>query len=134
MHHTKKKKAIGLIGGEKNTEVITKLLLENKFTQDEVGEVLTLLASPGGANDDEKPAPAKTTMSAATSNEQVGYEEWRCEVKIERDGKTEVSRKADKLKKLRSNVKITEQEAETWNDGQLYSPRQDYVIMYFKPE
>ena len=72
--------------------------------------------------------------SPATSNNR-DFEEWKCEIKINRDkeGK-ETTREAEKLKKIRPCVKITEQEAETLNDAALNSPRHDHVVMYFLPE
>lgn len=68
----------------------------------------------------------KQEVSETTSDlKKVGYEEWRCEIK---------GKEVEKVKRLRANVKITDEEAETLNHGAKDSPRQDYVIMYFKPE
>lgn len=63
----------------------------------------------------------------------TGYEEWRCEIKISGE-KDNIKKDVEKVKRLRTNVKITDEEAETLNHGAKDSPRQDYVIMYFKPE
>jgi hypothetical protein len=63
----------------------------------------------------------------------TGYEEWRCEIKLEGEGDKK-KKVVEKVKRLRENVKITDTEAETLNRGAKDSPRQDYVIMYFKPE
>jgi hypothetical protein len=83
---------------------------------------------------------AKTAATENIDNESTGtstghYEEWRCEIKIDRseDGK-ETKRYAEKVKRIRPVVKISDEEAETLNSGALNSPRQDYVLMYFKPE
>jgi hypothetical protein len=69
-----------------------------------------------------------------TETTSTGYEEWRGEIIIERDGKTEVNRRFEKLKKMRSNVKITDDEAAVLNEAALSSPRTDHVIYYLKPE
>jgi len=72
---------------------------------------------------------------AKTKTEKIGhYEEWRCEIKlIVEDGKT-ADRIPEKVKLVRKCVKISDEEAETLNYGALHTPRQDYVLMYFKPE
>jgi hypothetical protein len=84
------------------------------------------------ATDEQKSAgetvPAKKGQKKAT-----GYEEWRCEIKLSGSG-NEVQKQVEKVKRLRENVKITDEEAETLNRGAKDSPRQDFVIMYFKPE
>lgn len=63
----------------------------------------------------------------------TGYEEWRCEIKQSGEGDKK-KKEIEKVKRLRENVKITDEEAETLNRGAKDSPRQDFVIMYFKPE
>lgn len=78
---------------------------------------------------------AKVTATENIDNESTGastghYEEWRCEIKVGEDKK----RTAEKVKLMRPKVKISDEEAETLNNGALNSPRQDYVLMYFKPE
>lgn len=62
------------------------------------------------------------TVTANLGSKQ-SYEEWRCEIK---NGKVE------KLKKLRSNVKLSEEHVETLNGS--YDKHSDYAIMYFLPE
>lgn len=138
IHHTRLKKAKGLIGALTDATEITKLLLENKFTEDEVGEILAGPANPGDNNAKAPVAPAKKSTDKKTvksDDASQGYDEYRCEIKIERnpEGK-EIKRYAEKMKAMRKNVKISEQEADALNNGALYSPRGEHVIMYFKPE
>ena len=52
------------------------------------------------------------------------FEEWRVEIK---------NKKAEKLRRMRPVVKITEDEAETLNAGILNGPN-TYGKMYFRPE
>jgi hypothetical protein len=65
MHHTRKKKAITLIGEEKDPIIITKLLLDNQFTDEEVSEIIGSL-SEGSASPADETAPV---TSPAHSNE-----------------------------------------------------------------
>ncbi|HUR65454.1 MAG TPA: hypothetical protein VMZ03_03820 [Chitinophagaceae bacterium] len=94
---------------------------DKKYTVAEINEIVTAITGDAG--------------SAAEIKKSTGYEEWKCEVKVNRDSANkETSREPVKLKKLRPCVKITEQEVETLNNAALNSPRHDHVIMYFLPE
>lgn len=134
IHHTKVKKAQGIIGTEMNPEAITKLLLENKFTEDEIGKLLPILQAPSPESDNDG-IPGADKKPSKPERKGNGYEEWRCEIKVVRnEAGNETGRVPEKIKRLRPCVKITEQEADTLNNAALYSPRADLVIMYFKPE
>lgn len=98
---------------------------EKEYTTDEATEIAAAIT--GGVTDSTN--VSKPVGQKKKAVEAVGYQEWRCEIKVE-DGK----RRAEKVKLLRPCVKITDDEAETLNNGALNSPRQDYVLMYFKPE
>lgn len=105
--------------------------LTNLIGQDEKGysadEVVEIAAAITGGAPQRAVSNAKSIQKK--SEAAIGYEEWRCEIKVE-EGK----RRAEKVKKIRPCVKISDEEAETLNNGALNSPRQDYVLMYFKPE
>lgn len=102
---------------------------EKEYTADEINEIKAAVIGDVAENAPPEKKVKKVAVKAA------GFEEWRCEIKIERgsDGK-ETKRVAEKVKRLRECVKITDEEVETLNNGALNSPRQDYVLMYFKPE
>lgn len=72
-------------------------------------------------------APVKeaTQKKGAGKTEKGNFEEWMVDVK---------QGKADKLKKLRDNVKISEFEAETLNQGALGQVNASKHVMYFKPD
>jgi hypothetical protein len=107
---------------------------EKNYSADEITEIRTALIG-SAAEQPVKPASKLAAKPVEIKKPVVGYEEWRCEIKVDRDGDGKIiNRKAEKVKLLRPNVKITEQEADTLNNGALHSPRQDYVLMYFKPE
>lgn len=57
MHHTRKKKALALIGETTDPIAITKLLLDNQFTDEEVSEVIADLGGEGDTAGSEAPAP-----------------------------------------------------------------------------
>jgi len=72
-----------------------------------------------------KEAPSKqTTQKKAAKTDPKHYEEWMVEIK---EGK------ASKLKKLRDNVKISDEEADTLNHGALGQGNASRHVMYFKP-
>jgi hypothetical protein len=100
---------------------------EKNYTAEEISEISAAIV----AGVEEKPAaakqPVKQPEKAPVKVKEVtgvGYEEWRMEWQ---------SGQVQKLKKLRTNVKITEGEAETLNAGAA-SPGSVNPIMYFKPE
>jgi hypothetical protein len=123
MHHTRRKKALSLIGESKDFAAMSKLLLENEFTADEVSEVLNAIEE-GPATDIVEDQPTGKSIPAK-AEKKAGYEEWR----MERTGTGELV----KLKRVREGVKITEAEAETLNAGAT-SPGAVNPIMYLKPE
>lgn len=105
---------------------------EKQYTSDEISEIAAALNDPDvSISADLK----QTSETESPKKENEFYEEWRCEIKIKADSDGKVTaREAEKVKRLRPRVVITEEEAETLNAGALHSPRQDYVVMYFKPE
>jgi hypothetical protein len=105
---------------------------EKNYTLEEQNELRQAIIG----DESEKPAaqtPPAPPAPKAKKSEVVGFEEWRCEVKVSGEGNN-VRKEVEKVKRLRANVKITDEEAETLNRGAKDSPRTDYVIMYFKPE
>lgn len=86
--------------------------------------------TPASAQENAAPEAQAPEIGKKGSKKVTGYEEWRCEIKYKGEGEKEV----EKVKRLRENVKITDEEAEVLNRGAKDSPRQDYIIMYFKPE
>lgn len=122
-----------------NPEELTDLIGkdEKNYTADEITEISAAITSAGAEKPQTPATKAKPTTPVAKAKvvkEVPGYEEWRCEIKLTVvEGKV-THREAEKVKKLRPCVKITEEEAETLNNGALHSPRQDFVLMYFKPE
>jgi hypothetical protein len=108
---------------------------EKKYTADEITEIRQAIGD-GSVKAFADKAPKKTKLPDVVKDDPIHYEEWKCEIKITRseDGKKIVKREPEKLKKLRSCVKISDGEAETLNNAALFSPRHDHVIMYFKPE
>ena len=113
------------VSGATSEELMEALAQDEKaYTADEINEIREAISSyiPEEGNAAIAPAPK--------GKKAVGFEEWRCEIKLKGDGKKEV----EKVKRLRASVKITDEEAETLNRGAKDSPRQDFVIMYFKPE
>jgi len=114
---------------EELTDLISKD--EKQYTSDEITEITAAINDPAAYS----PAKPKQKEETKEEVENEYFEEWRCEIKIETNGDGKVTdRKAEKVKRLRPRVVITEEEAETLNTGALHSPRQDYVVMYFKPE
>ncbi len=77
-------------------------------------------------------APAEVREEKPAKSKVTGYQEWRCEIKVSQDENGKIHKEVEKVKILRPNVKITEEEAEVLNRSAKDSPRQDYVIMYFK--
>jgi hypothetical protein len=74
----------------------------------------------------------KSTGKAGETPTGKHYQEWRVEIKAEMDG-DKVVKKYEKLKISRPCVKITDQEAETLNNGVLEGPN-TFSLMYFKAE
>jgi hypothetical protein len=109
---------------------------EKQYTAEEINEIRASIVDGQTERATEKQPvkqPGKTPVKVKEVTG-VGYEEWRCEIKLTViDGKV-TKREAEKVKKLRPCVKITDEEAETLNYGALHTPRQDFVLMYFKPE
>lgn len=93
----------------------------------------TKKTAPAATQENVVNGQTETKASKKGAKEVTGYEEWRCEIKLSGEG-NKVKKEVEKVKILRKNVKITDEEAETLNSGAKDSPRQDYVIMYFKPE
>lgn len=108
-------------------EELTNLLTQDEkgYTTDEINEIVEAIFNSPGTGE---AAPGKKATTGSH------HEEWRCEIKLTtQDGKV-TGRAAEKVKMLRPCVKISDEEADTLNHGALHSPRQDYVLMYFKPE
>lgn len=103
-------------------EELGNLLAEDEkgYNADEINEIRTAITEGQTEKSSAKP-PAK---KEETKEKAVVYEEWRMEL---------VGKELQKLKKVRSNVKITEEEAETLNVGAT-SPGAVNPIMYFKSE
>ena len=80
IHHTRRKKALALIGDEKDQGKIISLLKENEFTDDEVREVLAgnpALADESAANEADN-APTTITLADPSVLEQQtvkGYDQ-----------------------------------------------------------
>jgi hypothetical protein len=125
MHHTRKKKAIALIGEEKDPIAITKLLLDNQFTDEEVTEVIASLSTEGEAPIVEEEAPAlsagtgiapakaETPSQAIVKKSQyLRYDLWQVEIsRKERTDPASRQKVVDidsftAIKKLRENVKL----------------------------
>lgn len=111
--------------------------LDNDDSDDDEDDFDASTESDAGAGDtdtDENQPPAppekpvvpvkQATQKKAGTTAPVGFEEWMVDIK---------GGKADKLKKLRDNVKISEFEAETLNHGALGQINASRHIMYFKP-
>lgn len=94
---------------------------EKQYTADEINEIRAAIID----GQTEKPqAPSKESIAKDEGEKPVMYEQWRMEA---------VNGKLEKLKMLRSNVKITDEEAEILNAGAT-SPGAVNPIMYLKPE
>lgn len=88
---------------------------------------LTLPAQPATP----KPVAPKAT-AAVRKTAIIHFEEWQCQINtILKNG--EAVKEYEKLKKTRSPIVISDEEAEILNDGVL-NGNNNYGKMYFKPE
>lgn len=147
MHHTRKKKALALIGETTDPIEITKLLLDNQFTDEEVSEVIAELGGEGETSGSETagpeteqppvtaPAPptkAKTVPSGKQSNYKV-YDLWS--VDISRRERANPANPREKIveiesftaiKQLRKNVKLEQSVVNDLNAQSHNSQRRYY--------
>lgn len=93
---------------------------EKQYTADEINEIRAAIVE----GQTEKAPAEKQTKAKTEEKKPIMYEQWRMEL---------VNGKLEKLKMLRSNVKITEEEADTLNAG-AESPGAVNPIMYLKQE
>lgn len=74
-------------------------------------------------------AKASKAPVEGAPTDKVYFEEWECKITVSEKGEPE----AEKLKKTRDCVKVTEAEAEVINSGLLYG-KNTYAKLLFKPE
>ena len=141
MHHTRKKKALALIGDQTDPIAITKLLLDNEFTDEEATEVIGSLTDAAGEDDKEplgqSPAPVISATAPATTTGKKSkysqYDLWQIEV-----GRSEkrdpVSRQSyvviesfTAIKPIRKGVKLESQVVNDMNAQSHNSLRRYYL-------
>lgn len=93
---------------------------EKQYTVDEIDEIRAAIVD----GPTEKAESEKQSIIKPEEKRPIMYEQWRMEL---------VNGKLEKLKMLRGNVKITEEEADILNAGAT-SPGAVNPIMYLKPE
>lgn len=147
MHHTRKKKALALIGEEKDPIVITKLLLDNQFTDDEASEVIESLSDGEAPAADEAtvaptaapvatrpangtPPPAVVPVKKSKYNQ---YDLWQVEIG-RKETRDPISRQTmvvidsfTAIKTIRKNVKLEEQVVNAMNAQSHNSLRRYYL-------
>jgi hypothetical protein len=132
MNHKRKEKGLRLIAGQTDEESV-KTLTAEEFTQEEIAEILTTASAGTGTGPRQEP-PAQPQGNGPRKEKPIYFEEWRVEIKINQDGEGNVaSRSYEKLKRLRSKVKITQGEADTLNHGALNTPHKAFALMYLLP-
>jgi uncharacterized phage-like protein YoqJ len=117
MHHKRKEAAVkrfsSILGtGQSRTEAVAQLKEEYEGT--EIDEIL--------ASFDAIETAVKTTFNK-------DYEEWRVEVRFDNETKRNT---VDKIKVLRTNVKITEDEAEVLNTGARATVGNNQIMYFLK--
>lgn len=144
MHHTRKKKALGLIGEEKDPIAITKLLLDSQFTDEEVSEVIAGLSGDEGEVDketdtsaDDGPAPTPPPAAPPTIGKKTQYKEYdQWQVDISRREVPNPYNPREKIveiesfmaiKQLRKNVKLEETVVRDLNAQSHNSMRRYYL-------
>jgi hypothetical protein len=144
MHHTRKKKALSLIGEENDPIKITKLLLDNQFTDEEATEIIAGLTSdsetPEAVEIKEtvqapapSPTPAPIAAPAGKKSQYLSYDLWQ--VEISRKERTDPATRQKvveidsftAIKKLRENVKLEDQTVSALNAQSHNSLRRYYL-------
>lgn len=101
---------------------------EKKYSSDDVAEIVNALNATPTVTDSK-------TITAPVKSDIPRFEEWRVEKKPikSKNGKRIVRVEFEKLKKLRDDVVISEDEAANLNYGAAHSPINNPIIMYLLP-